>query len=325
MITVYYWRDNHIINTVLQASEPVPERTVWIDVTDFTPEEEISLETQLGIEILTRDEIWKNQTLNRNYSEEGIAYMTAALIKKMDLPHPQISPVTFILAPHYLITLRNIVPTSFRNFAQRIMHHPRDFVSGPTVLEGLLEEIITRVGFNSETVVDQLDVLSHDIFDPNALEKYKTSPSDMMKQVLRRLGACADLNSKINESLHSIARLLAFFSRLPENTPEINDALSILTSDVRTLSYQTEFLSDKITFQLDATLGMINVEQNTIIKIFSVVAVFFLPPTLVSSIYGMNFKYMPELDWLGGYPLAIGIMLLCALVPFVYFRKKGWL
>jgi magnesium transporter len=325
MITAYYWHDNNLVSAPFQATDKLPAKVVWIDIIDFTAEEEVSLETQLGIEILTREEIWKNQVLNRNYTENSVSYMTAALIKKVDTPHPEISPVTFILSKDYLITLRNLSPTSFRNFAQRILHHPHSFTTGPAVLEGLLEEIITRVGFNSENVVDQLDMLSHDIFDPNAIEKYKTSPSGMMKQILRRLGGCADLNSKINESLHSIARLLAFFSRLNEHDAEMNDALSILTSDVRTLSYQTAFLSDKITFQLDATLGMINVEQNSIIKIFSVVAVFFLPPTLVSSIYGMNFKHMPELDWITGYPIAISIMLLCALVPFVYFKRKGWL
>lgn len=325
MITAYHWHEDTIISTLLIASDKVPPRTIWIDIHAFTPEEEISLETQLGIEILTREEIWKNHVLNRLYTENGISYMTAAIINKVDTPHPQISSVTFILTHDYLITLRQISPTSFRNFAQRLLGHPRHFTNGPEVLEGLLEEVITRVAHNSEMVVEQLDNLSHDLFDPHALEKCKQSPSEMMKDVLRRLGACADLNSKINESLHSISRLLGFFHKIPDKGAQVDADIGILVTDAKALTQQTAFLSDKITFQLDASLGMINVEQNTIIKIFSVVAVFFMPPTLVSSIYGMNFAHMPELQWAAGYPVAIILMLLCAFIPFAYFRKKGWL
>jgi magnesium transporter len=102
-------------------------------------------------------------------------------------------------------------------------------------------------------------------------------------------------------------------------------AFDLLISDTSALKTQCAFLSDKVTFLLDATLGLINVEQNVITKIFSVVAVFFLPPTLVSSIYGMNFIHMPELGWIAGYPMALGIMALCAIIPYIYFRKKGWL
>ena len=99
----------------------------------------------------------------------------------------------------------------------------------------------------------------------------------------------------------------------------------ILVQDVRSLTDHTTFISDKITFLLDATLGMINIEQNAIIKIFSVAAVAFLPPTLVASIYGMNFDLMPELKWEFGYPLAITLMILSAVIPFFYFKRRGWL
>jgi magnesium transporter len=98
-----------------------------------------------------------------------------------------------------------------------------------------------------------------------------------------------------------------------------------LSRDLRSLSDHSGFLSQKITFLLDATLGMINIEQNAIIKIFSVAAVVFLPPTLIASIYGMNFEMMPELEWLFGYPFAIGLMILSAILPFLFFKRRGWL
>jgi len=203
---------------------------------------------------------------------------------------------------------------------------PKKFPTGSYVLEGLLEEIITRVAHNSEIVVDELDQLSHDIF---ALEGNETNrnknPSQMMKTILKRLGTCADLNSKINESLHSLGRLTHFFRQVHGQAKEMDDAITTLATDVTALTKQTAFLSDKITFQLDATLGMINVEQNLIIKMFSIATVLILPMTLVSGIYGMNFEHMPELQWQLGYPFAIFLMLLSAMVSFFYFRKKGWL
>lgn len=144
-----------------------------------------------------------------------------------------------------------------------------------------------------------------------------------MKGILKQLGACADLNSKINESLHSIGRLVNFLRQSLPIDKTLQDNINILTTDTEALTKQSRFLADKITFQLDATIGMISVEQTIISKIFSVVAVFFLPPTMVSSIYGMKFKHMPELDFIFGYQIILFIMITCAVTPYIYFRKKG--
>jgi len=325
MITVYRKQNGHVIAQALVAGEHIPDQVIWIDIQNPTHEEEIAVEQQLGIQIPSKEEVWKNEVLNRFYQEDGVFYMTAAIITKVDTPYPQTSAVTFILAPRYLLTMRYISPTSFQNFANRIQKSHGKFGTAAHVMEGLLEEVITRVAHNSEVVVDTLDKLSHRIFGAEEDDKRRNSPSQQMKAVLEKLGACADLNSKINESLHSISRMLGFFKQVNPCAGQMDSEIAILSADVVALIKQTNFLSDKITFQLDATLGMINVEQNLIIKIFSVVAVFFLPPTLVSSMYGMNFKHMPELDWNFGYPLAIILMMLCALVPYIFFRRKGWL
>lgn len=325
MITAFHKTKGSMLPAIIGADEPLPESTLWIDICNPTVEEEKSIEKQLGIEIPTREEIWKNQVLNRFYQENNVSYMTSAIITKVESPYPQTSSVTFILADHYLITIRYIAPTSFTNFASRLMRNPQKFSTGAHLLEALLEEIITRVAYNSEIVVDELDKLSHDIFAMDKLEESRKNPSQLMKGILKRLGTCADLNSKINESLHSLGRMVNFFKQAQNQGKEMDDAIAILITDISALTKQTAFLSDKITFQLDATLGMINIEQNLIIKIFSMVAVFFLPPTLVSSLYGMNFQNMPELSWPYGYPMALGMMVTCVLIPFVYFRRKGWL
>lgn len=324
MITVFHKRRGSMIPSVIAAQEVLPKDALWVDILSPTLEEEKSVESQLGIEIPTREEVWKNQVLNRLYQEGGVSYMTAAVITKVESPWPQTSSITFILTEKHLVTIRYISPTSFSNLSNRLMRNPQKFSTGSHILEGLLEEIITRVAYNSEIVVDELDKLSHDIFGMGS-ESHRRNPSQMMQEMLKRLSTCADLNSKINESLHSISRTLNFFRQVRGADKEMDTAIVTLMTDAQALTKQTAFLSDKLTFQLDALLGMINVEQNLIIKLFSVVAVFFLPPTLVASVYGMNFHLMPELNWAYGYPMAITIMVICALVPFIYFRKKGWL
>jgi magnesium transporter len=251
--------------------------------------------------------------------------MIAAIITKLQSPHPEISPITFILTQHCLVTVRDIAPTSFQQFSRRILQSADIFNSADAVLEGLLEEVLTRVAHNAELLMHKLDELSHCIFGAEALDGKTSNHGEVMKRVLLQLGAASDLNSKINESLHSIARLLSFYYELEGHDDVVKSAISTLKTDTKVLIQQSSFTADKITFQLDATLGFINVEQNMIIKIFSVVAVFFLPPTMVSSIYGMNFQHMPELQWLAGYPMALTIMILFAVVPYVYFKKKGWL
>lgn len=324
MITVYYRHNERIEASDMSKDDALPPDTLWIDIYNPTPEEEKSIESQLGIEIPTKEEVWKNQVLNRFYHDNGVSYMTAAVITKVDSPYPQTSSITFILAERYLLTIRYIFPTSFQNFSTRLVRRSPKFTTGAQVLEGLLEEIITRVAHNSEVVVEELDQLSHDIFSPSTFHD-KKNPSQIMQTVLRRLGASADLNSKINESLHSLSRMVHYFATVHTSDKDTENGIRTLGTDVLSLSKQTDFLADKITFQLDATLGMINVEQNMIIKIFSVVAVFFLPPTLVSGIYGMNFHEIPELQWAWGYPYALFLIIMCVVIPFLYFRRKKFL
>ena len=325
MITIYRKINKTILVEVLPCGEPIPPDTLWIDI--FTPshEEEIAVETQLNIQIPSREEVWKNQALNRMYQEGDVSYMTAALITKGEAVHPQTSAVTFILAPTYLLTMRYIMPTSFQMFAARFQRVPQKFSTGVQVLEGLLEEVITRVAHNSEVVVEGLDQLSHNIFSESMAGIQVKNSSQAMLIVLKRLGTFADLNSKINESLHSLGRLLSFFKQVNNNDAAIERNIKTLNTDLFALSQQTLFLSDKITFQLDATLGVINVEQNSIMKIFTVASIFFLPPTVIGSIYGMNFEHMPELHWEFGYPIAIAVMIISVIFPYIYFRRKGWL
>ena len=123
-------------------------------------------------------------------------------------------------------------------------------------------------------------------------------------------------------------RLLHYFlqaAQSRQDDPHTIERIKTAQHDIRTLMDHARFLTERTNFLLDACLGMINTEQNQIIKLFSVVAVMLMPPTLVASLYGMNFKHMPELDWAYGYPLAVLAMVLSGILPYVYFRRKGWL
>lgn len=326
MIKIYSRRGNTTELIEAQSESDFPSGVAWVDLVTPTAAELDMVQKYYNIEIPSKKEVWKNNVLNRLYAEENIAYMTAALITKSGTPYPDTAAVTFILGPDFLLTVHDIDPTSFRNLGARLFKSGYLFQSSANLAEALFEEMIIRVAYNSEQVVTMLDELSHGIFATDIfLDKKVKNTTSLMKSTLKSLGNAADLNSKINESLHSISRMLIFFKQYTHNEPAQNSIIDMLSSDAQALITQSAFLSDKITFQLDATLGMINVEQNLIIKIFSIFTIFFLPATLVSSIYGMNFTHMPELHWVMGYPFALTLMAICAIVPQIYFRKKGWL
>lgn len=326
MINITYRQNNESLSHPWHPSDPLPDGLYWLDMVAPTSEEHIEVEKRLSIEIPSKTEVWKNNVLNRLYVEEDVAYMTASLISKSDSTYPTTSAVTFILGKTFILTVHDITPTSFKNFVARLQRPHEKFLTSAHLMAGLFEEIIHRVAYNSELVVSSLDEVSHDVFGVNVLDKQVKKPAgERLKSAIKKLGAAADLNSQISDSLHSINRLLVFLKQISAPEPTTISAIDLMVSDTIALKSQCAFLSDKITFLLDATLGLINVEQNVIIKIFSIVAVFFMPPTLVGTVYGMNFHHMPELDWLAGYPMALGIMVICAIIPYLYFRKKGWL
>lgn len=325
MIRIAYRDQNSLQISEWQEGMPLPDGLFWIDMVAPTQSEHLAIEGILDIEIPSKTEVWKNNVLNRFYVDNDVAHMTAALISKADSPYPHTSAITFILGRNFLLTVHEIAPTSFQNFLYRLQRPHEQFETPAHLLTGLMEEIINRVAYNAELVVSALDEVSHGVFGIKVLDSRVKKSSAFLKSSIKKLGTSADLNSQISESLHSLNRLLVFLRRFAAPEPETVSIIDLLIADTVALNAQCTFLSNKINFLLDATLGLINVEQNVIIKIFSVVAVFFLPPTLVSSIYGMNFHHMPELDWAWGYPMALLVMVLFAVFPYIYFRKKGWL
>jgi magnesium transporter len=297
----------------------------WIDLVDPTNEEEKELERRLSIDIPTREEMEEIEISSRLYQENGAAFMTATLLAQTEGDHPQIAPVTFVLADQRLITVRYHEPSAFRSFPSRAEKVATGCENGESILISLLEALVDRLADVLERAGRDIDRVSRGVFQHNGGKP--TKGRDFQK-VLEEIGRKEDLISNIRDSLVTLERLVGFLGHVTtqrKSSRDVRERLKTLSRDIRSLTDHSSFLSQKITFLLDATLGMINIEQNAIIKIFSVAAVVFLPPTLIASIYGMNFEAMPELEWLLGYPFAIGLMILSAILPYLYFKRRGWL
>jgi len=235
---------------------------------------------------------------------------------------PKTTPVTFILTGHRLITVRYDEPRPFAIVEHKLARACPPKVSGESVLMDLLDAVIDRSADILERVGAEVDEVSRTIFEPDI-----ETPD--YKEVLKTLGRKGDLTSKARESLVSIGRLLLFLATEAETmrwSKDVRAHLQSMRRDTASLSDHATYLSNKVTFLLDAMLGVVNLEQNAIIKIFSIAAVIFMPPTLVASIYGMNFHNgMIELDWAYGYPFALTLMVAAAVLPIVYFKWKKWL
>lgn len=301
------------------------ESVIWIDMLRPTREEEAELESKLGVNIPTQEEMQEIEISSRLYYENGVSFMTALLPAQSEDEHPSMGPVTFVLLADRLITVRYHDPRAFQVFPARAEKLPIAGNSGEAVLVALLEAVIDRLADILERAAADIDGISRHIFQQNGTQ---TGKSRNFQKVLEEIGRKGDLNSNIRDSVVTLERLIGFLGQAMtqrKSDRDIRTRIKTLARDARSLTGHASFLSQKVTFLLDATLGMVNIEQNAIIKIFSVAAVVFLPPTLIASIYGMNFAVIPELDWRFGYPAALMLMVVSAVLPYWLFKRRGWL
>jgi magnesium transporter len=303
----------------------VPESAVWVDLVNPTAAEDKAVERLAGIAVPTREDMQEIEISSRLYIENGARYMTATLMCHSDSDMPRTTAVTFILAGHRLVTVRYDTPKPFALVEHKLARACSPGITGEQVLMELLDAVIDRCADILERIGADVDQVSHDIFEP---EKERHGHAKQYSQILIAIGRKGDLTSKVRESLVSIGRLVTFLSAVVEGvkwSKDMREQLKTMQRDVASLTDHASYLSNKITFVLDAMLGVVNLEQNNIIKLFSVMAVVLMPPTLIASIYGMNFKDMPELQWAHGYPLALLAMIAAAVVPYYVFKLKKWL
>ena len=323
MLTMYDCAGNTLARR--EGIADVGTATVWIDLLNPTNEEDAHVERALGISIPTRAEMREIEASNRVYQENGAHFMTALIMYNVEAPVPASSTVTFILAGNRVVTVRYSEPKSFPLFLSRVEKGDVPCSSGPAIMTGLLESIIHRQADLIERIQDEVDRLALQIFEIKGGQATRNRRLDVL---LKGTGKEGDLTSKAQESAFSLERVLTY---LQHAVTERGDDARVLPRietarrDIGSLMEHMRFLNNRTTFLLDAALGMINIEQNQIIKIFSIVAVVLMPPTLVGTIYGMNFQHLPEIKWTYGYPMALILMVVSALVPLWYFRRRGWL
>jgi len=309
------------------SATALPEGIIWIDLMAPNQEEVAFIERATGLHVPTREELSEIESSSRLRTDKGVLYLSMPAVFRQD-GAPIATPLGFVLSPDHMITVRFAVLPAFETFKGEIKIPDNIHPSSAGAFAGLLETAVDRMADVLEQVGGELDVISHNVF--RARDKSdKRQPSraeNDLRDTMRAIGRAGDLISKIRDSLTGIGRIVPYtlghcVSWMPH---EVRTTLETLRADVISLNDHDNYLSGKVQFLLDATLGLINIEQNNIIKVLTVVSVVGVPPTLVASWYGMNFKTIPELDWAYGYPYVIVLALLSGILPLVYFRVKGW-
>jgi len=329
MVRVYRQNAQGIIRASGIENLEDPADLLWIDLITPEADELRQVERLLHIELPTRDDMREIEASSRLYTESGARFMTTTVLARVDTETPELAEITFILLERVIVTLRLTDSYSFRMFAAQLLkqrHSNRDLV-----FLGLLESIIDRQADVLERFGAELDITSKAIFqskEQRYSNKKQRRNDKELKQVIETLGRTGDLITRQRDCLVNLTRLITYASQedIDTGAPSgLYQRLKPLGRDISSLSEYANFLSSKVNFMLDATLGLINIEQNEIVKIFTVASVIFLPPTLIASIYGMNFDHMPELRSSYGYFTSLGMMLFSAVVPLMYFRRRGWL
>jgi magnesium transporter len=308
-------------------AEKIPDTATWVDLEEPTPEEEALVERCIRMDVPTESEMAEIEPSSRLYERDGALYMTVSVLIGVQDGEPSTTPISFVLTDNRLVTVRYATPKPLRAFAEHARRDPSLVKDAPTALVRMLDAIIDRLADELENVSREIEEISANIFSKDMNQR--RVPVERLTALLTRVGRTQTLLAKIRYSAVSMMRMLSFLSGSPrvheEANAELRHHLASLTTDATSLGEHASYLSDNLQFLLDASLGLISIEQNAAMKLFSWAAVVFLPPTLIAGIYGMNFHYFPELDWHYGYAVSLGLMFASAVGPYLYFKKRGWI
>ncbi|MAY62328.1 MAG: magnesium transporter [Rhizobiales bacterium] len=296
----------------------------WFDLLNPTDDEVAAVETATGVDLPSRDELRDIEPSSRLYIENDALFLTASIVYRADSQIAGLADTGFILSGDRLITIRHAEPRAFQIFTAN-MRRTCDFKGGGDILARLLETIVDRTAEVLENASRSVDDMTTSVFLVETENRPDRATRDLEAQLVE-IAALQRLVAKARESLNSLSRVTAYMISQPQfaGIKANKEKCRSVNRDIKSLAEHAGFIAGNITFLLDACLGLISVQQNNVMKIFSVMAVLLMPATFIGSIYGMNFDRMPELHWTWGYPMALGAMVLSALVPFLYFRRKGW-
>ena len=328
MLTTYTVESGHLVVREGAQATATLAKAVWIDLLTPTQEEEREVQAALRLEIPTREEMQEIESSSRLYKEDDTLFLTAPFLYGVDGGELGSTAITFVLGNATLVTVRYATPKAFAVFTARSQRTPVQLLTTPDgVMLHLFEQVVDRLADILERIAAEMDRASQAAFR-TARAKVKATTKDAdLKEALITLGQVGEVTTRASETLLGLSRILTFVGaeKATAVRRENQGLIKTLVRDVRSLVEHANFLNSKANFLLDAVLGIINVEQNAIIKTFTVASVALMPPTLIASIYGMNFQVMPELNWTLGYPMALGVMIVSAVLPILYFKRKGWL
>ena len=315
MITTFVLHDGRLEQQQISSIDELDQQALWIDLIQPT-EEELTWDKQVYSQALpTPDEVVEIEASARFYQDEDGLHIHSYFLHDFEDRARNIT-VAFTLNQGRLFTLHDEDLLTFRVYRMRARRQAGLADDAMTIMLNLFEIKVERLADTLERLQADLEVLSQTVFS--------TAEKDM-GVVLTRLAASEDMNGTARLSMMDKQRTLSYLLRRGDFSAVQTQQLREILKDIESLIAHSAFLYEKVNLLMDAGMGMINIEQNKIIKIFSIAAVVFLPPTLVASIYGMNFRVMPELGWQWGYPLAIVLMVIFGVAPYVYFKRKGWL
>ena len=320
-------QQGQLIDWQEQKPHPLPDNLVFLDLLNPARVEEVEAEQWLEYQLPTREEMQEIEESSRLYTEKGALYMTAWFPVGLDTPEPDTTAITFVVSPDTLTTVRYADPQSWRMLPDQIRRQCTTPVTSDAVFLLLLELIIARIADTLQSVETDLRNVSRDIFRVNAHKTDGSGGQCDLNEVIKLLGRRNALVANLRECLVSIARMLQFFlsNAAPWMKGELAAQFRTAARDVKSLDDYTNQQTQEMTFLLESTLGLINIQQNQIIKIFTIAGVIFMPPTLIASVYGMNFEHMPELAKPWGYPAALVAIVIAGILPIFYFKKKNLL
>lgn len=325
MLTAYTQHSNGEVALADLASTP-PASCLWVDLLNPDAEERARVETLYQITLPSREQMHEIELSTRFYEEDHACFLNATVITGVETPNPELHHLLFILTKDTLITLRHSDPAPVRRLTERMLKKQVKPHGAADVLLMIIEGLVGRVADTMEAIGKRTEHLSQIIISVLRGEAKKGNDTKL-SNVLSEVNLGEDMLSKSYQSLFSLQLLIDFLQQSEARKyagRKLRD-ITVVEKDIRALLQHGEYLTQKMEFLLESTLGLINIEQNSIIKMFTVLAMIFMPPTLIASIYGMNFGHMPELDWKLGYPLAIALMVFAAWLPYRFFRKKGWI
>lgn len=308
VITTIADDDKHDLNQLVAQAD-------WIDAHEPTDEERDLISSLLRIELPESEDVEEIETSARCFIDTAGIHVHSLFLSPTEGRHNTVT-VACILQNKRLITIREGEVADFRLLRLRARKGQIRCDDVDSLLVTLLEQKVENHADTLEDIHRQLEKVSHDVLENDDAD---------LEECISRLARLEDSNGKVRLCLMDTQRNISFLLRHLKSHNDHRETLNEISRDIEALMSHTTFLFDKINFLMDSTQGFINIEQNQIIKIFSIAAVVFLPPTVIASIYGMNFEFMPELSWTGGYPWALGLMLASGFAPYFYFKRKGWL